>query len=86
MLSLHDKEQRYCISVHLTTAFQLIILWPRTPNSSGCTRHAVSMLLGFSQKKEGQPAKSNSTVQETLFRLFSPLALEVDFGGFDFWS
>lgn len=46
----------------------------------------MSMLLGFSQKEEGQPAKSNSTVQETLFRLFSPLALEVDFGGFDFWS
>lgn len=86
MPSLHDKEQGYCISVHLTTAFQLLIFWPSTPNSSGCTRHAVSMLLGFTQKEEGWPAKSNSMVQETLFRLFSPLALEINFGGFDFWS
>lgn len=86
MPSLHDKEQGYCISVHLTTAFQLLIFWLSTPNSSGCTRHAVSMLLGFTQKEEGWPAKSNSMVQETLFRLFSPLALEINFGGFDFWS
>jgi len=42
-----------------------MILWPVTPNSSGFTWHAPSMLLIITQKEEELPVKSNSTVQET---------------------